>query len=413
MRRKRWIGVIFVVLFLLINFNPDIQMLRSLPSQIVAENRTAALGSLDIPFFAKASYENDSTVSSGQDQSLEDVTSPVSQEKIEISILGIPIKQIDILTNEEKAVVVGGQSIGVALYTKGALLVGTSDVIDSNGQTRNPALEAGLKPGDIIEAANGETIEDAAHLSEIINEMGSREFVVEISRNQETMHFNLTPVYDAYEAKYKLGMWVRDSTAGVGTLTYYDPVSQNYASLGHPITDVDTQEILSVKDGEIVASEIIDIRQGMAGDPGELQGSFSSKQEVLGSIEKNNEFGIYGKMYEELHNPIYTHPVAVAKQEEVRIGKASILSTIDSGGIQEFECEVVKATKQTTASPKGMIIKITDAKLLEQTGGIVQGMSGSPILQGGKLIGAVTHVFINDPTQGYGMYIEWMLQQSE
>jgi stage IV sporulation protein B len=412
MRKKRWLGLFFVVLFLLINFNPEVQMLRQLPSQIVAENRSAAIGSLSLPFFAKASYE-DSAVLSGQNETLEDVGAQDSGDKIEISILGIPVKQIDILTTEEKTVVVGGQSIGVALYTKGALLVGTSDVIDANGQTRNPALEAGLLPGDIIEKAGGETIENAAHLSEIINDMGNKELVVEISRDGETMQFRLTPVYDAYEAKYKLGMWVRDSTAGVGTLTYYDPANGSFASLGHPITDVDTEEILSVKNGEIVASQILDVRLGTAGEPGELQGSFSTEQEILGSIEKNNEFGIYGKMYESMQNPIYTQPVAVAKQSEVEVGKATILSTIDASGVQEFECEVVKANKQTLASPKGMVIKITDQRLLEQTGGIVQGMSGSPIMQNGKLIGAVTHVFINDPTQGYGMYIEWMLQQSE
>ena len=227
------------------------------------------------------------------------------------------------------------------------------------------------------------------------------------------MEVEVSPVQDKDDGQFKLGLWVRDSTAGVGTLTYYDPSNQSFASLGHPITDVDTQEILSVKEGEILESKILDIKQGQAGTPGELKGSFSASQTRLGKIETNNEFGIYGKMYDEINNSIYSEPLEVGAQDNVKLGKATLLTTIDSSGIQEFECEIVKANRQNVPSSKGMIIKITDPELLETTGGIVQGMSGSPVIQDGKLIGAVTHVFINDPTQGYGMYIDWMLEQSD
>jgi stage IV sporulation protein B len=409
MPKKKFVGIVIALLFLLINFSPQMQALRTLPDEMIIQDGESFDASLlDLPLMFSASVE-DSVVSSSFDESL----GSKERERVNISLLGIPVKTVSLIPASQRTLIAGGKSIGVALYTKGALVVGTSDIIDAKGNSCNPALEAGLLPGDVIEQANGIEIENAAHLTEIINETKDKAFNLLIQRNGESLSIRITPIKDSQDNKYKLGMWVRDSTAGVGTLTYYDPLSKTFASLGHPITDVDTQEILSVKEGEILESRILDIRQGEAGSPGELKGMFNASQTRLGRIEANNEFGIYGTAYKAIENEVYTSPIGIGTQKEVVVGKATLLTTIDSNGVQEFECEIVRTNRQNIPSSKGMVIKITDSRLLETTGGIVQGMSGSPLIQGGKIIGAVTHVFINDPTQGYGMYIEWMLQQSD
>jgi stage IV sporulation protein B len=224
------------------------------------------------------------------------------------------------------------------------------------------------------------------------------------------MNIRVTAVKDRNDNVYKLGLWVRDSTAGVGTLTFCEPGTLKFASLGHAITDVDTQEILSVKQGQIVKSQIIDVRQGLKGTPGELKGVFRT-DEPIGTILKNCTYGIYGVFYKLEINDLYPEPIEVGRMNAVELGKATILTTVDSSGVKEFDCEIVKAVEQTAKADKGLVVHITDPQLLKQTGGIVQGMSGSPIIQNGRIIGAVTHVFINDPTYGYGIYIDWMLEE--
>jgi stage IV sporulation protein B len=214
-----------------------------------------------------------------------------------------------------------------------------------------------------------------------------------------------------HDLKYRLGIWVRDSTAGVGTLTFYDPESRCFGALGHAITDVDTGVLLSVKNGEIMQSTIIDVKQGRRGEPGELKGVFSGRQRVIGNILRNTQYGIYGKMYRSLPKFYFDQPLPVCSQYDVQVGKASILTTVDEEGIKEFEIQIIKVNIQQHPSSKGMVIEITDPELLERTGGIVQGMSGSPIIQNGRIVGAITHVFVNDPKKGYGIFIEWMLEE--
>ncbi|MEI6100486.1 MAG: SpoIVB peptidase, partial [Eubacteriales bacterium] len=209
---------------------------------------------------------------------------------------------------------------------------------------------------------------------------------------------------------YRLGVWVRDSTAGVGTLTFYDQETGGYGGLGHAITDLDTGEELSVREGEIISSNIIDVVRGQAGMPGELKGYFNANNGI-GSILKNSEFGIYGLCYNKITNPLYPDGIYVAKQSEVHEGPAKLLSTVDDKGVKAYDCTISNVVLQNEPTQKSFLITITDPELLKKTGGIVQGMSGSPVIQDGKLIGAVTHVFVNDPTKGYGIYIEWMLDE--
>jgi stage IV sporulation protein B len=204
---------------------------------------------------------------------------------------------------------------------------------------------------------------------------------------------------------------VRDSTAGIGTLSFYDPDLSAYAALGHAITDVDTRSSLSVRAGEVYQANIIDVVQGIQGEPGELRGTFSMDGEALGDIRINTEDGIYGKLYGDYKNEIYTTPLLLARPDEAVTGEALLLSTTGTEGVKVYTCRIIKVNPQTYPAPKGMVIEVTDEELLRTTGGIVQGMSGSPIIQKGKLVGVVTHVFINDPTKGYCMYAQWMHEQ--
>lgn len=328
---------------------------------------------------------------------------------ITVHLFGLPVKQVSVNVVEERTVIPGGQSIGVALRTQGALVVGTSDILTADGQSVNPAQEAGISPGDVIRTVNGKEIQDAEDLSDAVNSL-SGSVTLGVLKDGVLREVVVTPRADAQDGKLRLGLWVRDSTVGVGTLTFYDPQSNMFAALGHAITDIDTKARLSVSSGEIMQSRIIDIKQGLRGEPGELKGSFSSS-ETLGSIEKNTDFGIFGKAYNPIDNPLYPNGLSVATQDEVVLGPAEILSTIDESGVQSFSCEIVRTQTQSAPNQRGMVFQITDQRLIDTTGGIVQGMSGSPIIQNGKIIGCVTHVFINDPTRGYGMYIEWMLEK--
>ena len=209
---------------------------------------------------------------------------------------------------------------------------------------------------------------------------------------------------------YRLGIWVRDKTAGIGTLTFYDDDSKIFGALGHGITDMDTGNLLNVEYGKIMNAKIANIEQGKRGSPGEIRGIFYETENVLGEIVKNSPYGIYGVMTDEFMKFNKAKALPIGFKEEVKEGKAYILTTIDNDKTEKFEIEILKAQPQQFPNQKSMTIKVTDKRLL-QTGGIVQGMSGSPIIQDGKIIGAITHVFVNDPTKGYGIYIEWMLDQ--
>lgn len=327
-----------------------------------------------------------------------------------LKVFGVKVKDIQITVLEEVMLVPGGQSIGVMLHTKGALVVGSMNITSKTGEPVNPAKVAGLQAGDIIEKYNGEEIKDAAHLSELINQDEEGAARLSVRRGDQNLELTIYPVQDAQDGLWKLGVWVRDSTLGVGTLTFHDPASGKFAGLGHAITDVDTGKLLTVKDGEIVKSDILEVVKGEEGEPGELRGSFGQNDEVIGTISKNTEYGLYGNTQKQMQNGIYG-ALPAAKRDEVKVGEATLLCTLDDSGVKEYSCKIVKVNSQDSPEQKSFVVQIDDERLLETTGGIVQGMSGSPIIQNGKIVGAVTHVFINDPTQGYGIYLDWMLNE--
>lgn len=335
-----------------------------------------------------------------------------NQQKIDfkIKLLGlIPLKTMTVNVTPEIKLFPGGQPIGVKLYSYGLIVVGFSDIETHDGFKQSPAAIGGVEIGDLIIEAEGKGLENVYDLLSIVKSSKGEYIKLKIKRKEEIKIIKLKPI-KAKNNDYKIGLWVRDSTSGIGTLTYYDPKNKNFGALGHPINDVDTGMLFPFKKGNIYEANIVAIEHGIRGKPGELKGIFIDDSSI-GNIEKNTSCGIYGRLLKVYNNNIYNNPIPIAYQYEVKEGPATILTTLDGNTVKEYDIIIEKIIQQTKPSPKSMIIRIVDPELLAKTGGIVQGMSGSPILQNGKIVGAITHVFINRPDMGYGIYIEWMLKE--
>lgn len=319
----------------------------------------------------------------------------------------IPIKDVEVKVIPNMKVIPVGKIIGVKLETQGLLIVGMSDVYDENGTAVKPLAEYDIKKGDIIQTVNDKPVSNIDDLKTIVENSNGEDVAMTVKRDDKTFGIRVKPVKNKADGEYRLGIWVRDSTAGIGTMTFYVPETNQFGALGHGITDSDTGQIMEIKNGELTDAEVISIKKGENGTPGELKGMFSSDSNSIGVIDKNSQSGIYGKLE---NNQRFTgQEIEIAARNEIETGKAKILCNIDGEETKEYDVEVEKISNNPNKSTKCMVIKITDEELLDKTGGIIQGMSGSPIIQNGKLIGAVTHVFINDPTRGYGIFIENML----
>ena len=326
-----------------------------------------------------------------------------------LNLLGVPLKKVEVRINPEKRLVPGGMALGIAMRTEGVLVVGVSEA----AQGIAPARNAGLQAGDVIVGVEGSTVTTAESLTTLLTNSAGKPVHIAYRRAGESRTALLTPYRDEATGAVRLGAWVRDSTAGVGTLSFYDPESSRYAALGHAITDGDTGSVLTVSEGQVLRADIVAVQKGQKGAPGELKGSFLREGDVLGSIRRNTILGIYGSLDKPASNPLYPEGLPIGLRSGVHTGPATILSSVDGAGVQEYAIEITRVNQQSSPAPKSMVIRVTDDRLLSATGGIVQGMSGSPIIQDGRLIGAVTHVFVSDPTQGYGLYVDWMLGESE
>ena len=316
----------------------------------------------------------------------------------------IPFRKIRLHVTPSYSVNASGELIGLRIFNKGLIITETSS-IKRNGKDCSPAKDAGIFPGDVILEINGTRVTSGDSVAPLLTDNTT----VTILRNNTLKKLTLSPVKDDSDGVLKLGIWVRDSTAGVGTLTYYNTGTATYGALGHPISDSDTGITFNVERGSIEKSSVVSIKKGTNGTAGEIRGSFSSSKDIIGTVEKNCETGIFGKIASTKNLTGKTYPIGVMSQ--VKEGNATILSTVDDS-VKEYEIKILRSMPFGSAT-KGMMIEITDPELLSKTGGIVQGMSGSPIIQNGKLIGAVTHVLVNDPTKGYGIFIENMLAEAE
>ena len=354
------------------------------------------------------------TVSTAPTAFSQQATSQSETKEMKLEVGSFPIKNINVNVLPKTEVIPGGQSIGVKLNTEGVLVVG-HHLIDTDHGDASPGDQAGIEVGDMIKKIDGHEIQRMSQVGEYVQSAGesNRPLVLEIKRDKQTLEKELTPLKAKGEHSYRMGLYIRDSAAGVGTLTFFDPKSKKYGALGHVISDVDTQKPIVVHDGQIIRSSVTSIEKGSNGDPGEKLASFTEKRDVLGTIEKNSSFGIFGTLKNtELKNKIQDEKMPVSLSTHVKEGPAKILTVVNGEDVEEFDIEIVSSIPQKQPATKGMVIKVTDPKLIEATGGIVQGMSGSPIIQNGKIIGAVTHVFVNDPTSGYACHISWMLEEA-
>lgn len=337
------------------------------------------------------------------------------ERKAKVKLFGlIPVKSVTIdKVPDEIMVYPGGQPIGIKLSMKGVLVVALSDITTDKGKVTSPSANAGIQVGDSILKINKTEIDSSEDVLREVNRSQGKKIILTIDRKGQNIKKEVIPIKSNLDDGYKIGLWIRDSTAGVGTLTFYDPKTNKFAALGHPITDMDTGTILSISKGQIVTSSIMSIKKGLRGNPGELKGIFVNEDMILGSIYKNCPCGIYGKSTTPLYNSIANKPVKIALRDEIKEGPAKILTTVDGDQPKYYDIQIVKLLQQDSPGPKSMLIKVTDPVLLQKTGGIVQGMSGSPIMQNGKLVGAVTHVLVNKPDTGYGIYVEWMIKDAD
>ena len=305
--------------------------------------------------------------------------------------------------SSENAVIPLGSAFGIKLFTDGVIVASLSDIYTENGICC-PAADAGIKPGDYLLTANGTAITGNGVLANLIGRSEGEPIGLQIRRGEKIFETTVTPVLG--DGSFKTGMWVRDSAAGIGTLTFYDPQSGSFAGLGHGICDMDTNGVISLKSGEPAPITLCGIVRGEKNSPGQLRGYFSSEKS-LGLLSANNETGVYGRLTEIPEGKA----VEILPKNQVTEGPVKLLVTLDETGPQLYDAQIERVSRDD-ARTRNLILRVTDERLLERTGGIVQGMSGSPIIQDGRIIGAVTHVFVSDPTQGYGLYIDWMLREA-
>ncbi len=396
-------GITILAMTAWLLFSPTARALRQLPDAY----RLTPGQTLSLPTSLAALSSTDETLLSLEGGQMQAVA--VGETEMTVNLFGLfPIRRVKVNVGEDRILIPGGQAVGIALTTRGVMVVGVSDVA---GQS--PAQLAGLRAGDVIETVNGAAVESSESLIALVEKCAGAPLSITYLRDGHQRSATLTPLADTATGAYRIGAWVRDSTAGVGTLSFYDPASQSYGALGHAILDADTGKLLSVRMGALMEADIVSVKRGQKGNPGELRGSFLRSQRTLGDIHINTPLGIYGKAQKALSNPLYPDGLPVGYQESVQAGPAQILSTVDQNGIRAYDIEIVQVIRQLTPSQKSMVIHVTDPDLLDKTGGIVQGMSGSPIIQNGRIIGAVTHVFVDDPTKGYGVFIEWMLETEQ
>lgn len=319
----------------------------------------------------------------------------------------LPVKEIAVTVVEGEAVFAGGSQVGIYAKTKGVLVIGMGEITDANGESKSPAKNL-IKKGDYIVSVNGEPVEKKEELAQAVQENGANTEVIGIFRNEQFMEVAIEPVCSE-DTKYMLGIWVRDDMAGIGTLTFYKE-NMEYGALGHPVNDGDTGEKIIMQKGSLYRTDIVGIRKGESGKPGELSGViYYTPDSYLGTVDENSEIGIYGTLDGNLANLEVGTYCEIGYKQEIEYGRAMILSSV-SGEIKSYDVEIEGINYGGAEVNKGILLRVVDDELIKLTGGIVQGMSGSPIIQDGKIVGAVTHVLVNDPTRGYGIFIENMLE---
>lgn len=412
MKKKNIFYFLSLLLFCtFLSFNPSLQETLPFPNQYLSSQEDFQLSSFWSKFIEVEKVTEDQLVSASSEMMKDQVA-----KKLEVSykLFGIfPLKSAEVDVMNQIKLIPGGQSIGVTLQTNGVLVVGQAPVTDSTGKKVFPAKEAGIEVGDILLKINAQEVRTDQDVSNVVHLAGEQNGVVKViyKHQDQILEKVIKPIFCLETGRYRMGLFVRDEASGLGTLSFIEPVSQQYGALGHVITDADTNQQIEVFKGKVMASSVYAIEKGKRGHPGEKIGSFVPNSAFEGTIEKNTPTGIFGKISGQVKNPYFKEAIPVGWESEVKIGPAKIYTVIQGEKIEEFEVNIDRVIHNRTDS-KNMIVRVTDPRLLEATGGIIQGMSGSPIVQDGKIIGAITHVFVNDSQRGYGVFIQNMLNEN-
>ena len=380
----------------------------SVPAKINMTEGNSHCMEISFPFSISDNKNTQPVVSINNSKSNVEIQSIKSGNTLlKLNLFGFPIKNVNVRVYPQKNLCVVGQSVGICIDTKGVLVLGTGAIKNKNNESTEPSRNK-LYPGDVIVSANGVEIKSKESLMNVVKK--SDRITVDVLRNEKHIIEDIVPTKAKDDNFNKIGVWVRDSTQGIGTLTYFDKNTKNYGALGHPIVDVDTGKMMTISSGELLKTNVVAIDKGEKDSPGAIIGN-TDYDSNLGTITKNNSCGIYGKINNYKDFTSITMPIGY--KEEVKKGEASILANIDGKEIKAYKINIDYINKYSSGTSKGLVISVTDTSLLSKTGGIVQGMSGCPIIQNGKIIGAVTHVFVKDSKRGYGIFIENMLEQSE
>ena len=357
------------------------------------------------------SKQNNEEILEASSNKNQNTINQVNTEKIKINLLNkINIKNVNIDILPKTKVIPVGSVAGVKLYTNGVLVVGMSEIEGMDNKKYKPYENTGIEEGDTIVAINDKEIISTEDLVNKVNKSKGEKLKINFRHDENVKECSIEPVQTSTN-EYKLGLWVRDSEAGVGTVSFYEPSTKSFGALGHGITDMDTEQLINISSGEFITTKILNIVKGESGNPGRIQGTIDN-QKNIGIISKNTKFGVYGKVDNLSSLKIDTSKeMEVALRDEIKTGKATIMCSVENDKIEEYEIEIEKIYKENNYDNKSMLIKITDKRLLDKTGGIIQGMSGSPIIQNGKFVGAVTHVLVNNPTEGYGVFGDIMIKE--
>ena len=319
------------------------------------------------------------------------------------------IKRLRVNVIEPDRYFAGGDSLGFSLQSKGIILIGGNYILSNNG-IEKPFENSDLQTGDIITHINDIEINSVSDISVILDSYDGNEMILTVNRQGQILKIAIKPALDKMTNTYKLGLWVKEDAVGIGTLTFVNATTKRFGSLGHSINDSETNECIEVSGGNIYHGRILGVKKGTSGKAGELIGSFN-RENIVGGVDKNCEYGVYGYIDDVKDFTENKTSIDIGGRLSAKPGKAKILTCIDGESIEEFDIEIIKTNFQSSSNQKSMVIRVVDDELIRRTGGIVQGMSGSPIIQNNKLVGAVTHVFVNDATKGFGLYIDWMLEQ--
>ena len=334
----------------------------------------------------------------------------VSETTMKIKLFGwLPIKNVKVKLLNDVDVLVGGNTVGFHLNSEGVVVVGSNPVFTAQGNLE-PVKKFNIQTGDTIKKINGEEIKSIEDISRILNAKNQKQDTVEIEiiRDNELMILNVQPALDLFTKKYRLGLWVKNNTSGVGTLTYIKKSDNRFGAVGHPISASDMGDNFKVASGEVYLCNYLGIKKGTKDNPGEIKTSIKLSDDTIGNADTNCDYGVYGNIFN-TNKLDTTRSATLGGRLSVKMGDAKIYCDIDGEGVKGYDIKIVKTSHQNQANEKSIMFKVTDKELIEKTGGIIQGMSGSPIIQDGKLVGAVTHVFLNDPTKAFGVYIDWMI----